>query len=247
LEVGKKSSVNGLQLEIIGASENGGGAGRKELIAMDRWQSRWREMIVTYSVLIALLVAAPLSVVVTATRADAQKAMTAVGQVGQQFGALAPSFDRRMHQLYTRGDRALGRMTSVLGDAGLLWLGIAVSVFMFFAVAALASVIDMRMFSLRRQGPGEFSRYLGRGIRTFVGIVRDRRTPYLARGVLVVALIYWLFPFDLIPDEAFLLGFLDDVIIAVSAAKGFMYLCPDALIASHAIAVQTRSEASARG
>jgi uncharacterized membrane protein YkvA (DUF1232 family) len=157
------------------------------------------------------------------------------------------TFDHRMHQLYTRGNRALGRMAGQVGAIGLLWLGFVLSVFTFFIVAALASVVDLRMFRLRNRGSGELSRYLGHGIRMFFMIVRDRRTPYVARSVLAVALLYWVLPFDLIPDESLLPGFLDDVVIVVAAAKGFMYLCPDALVARHAVAVQSRAEAMQRG
>jgi len=57
------------------------------------------------------------------------------------------------------------------------------------------------------------------------------------------ALVYWLVPFDLIPDDSVVPGFIDDVIIAASAAKGFMYLCPDSLIARHASGIEARTHA----
>ena len=57
----------------------------------------------------------------------------------------------------------------------------------------------------------------------------------------MLALVYWLLPFDFVPDDSLLPGFVDDMIIAVSAAKGFMYLCPDSLVEQHASAVQTKA------
>jgi hypothetical protein len=122
-----------------------------------------------------------------------------------------------------------------------LWLWIGMSIAGFLTVTAFSSVVDRRMWDLRRQGPGVLGRYLGHGIRTFFRILRDRRTPYLARAVLAAALLYWLLPSDLIADTSFWPGSLDDFLVAVLAAKAFMYLCPDALVATHAAAVTGRA------
>jgi len=83
---------------------------------------------------------------------------------------------------------------------------------------------------------------LSHGARTFFRIARDRHTPRLAQALLGVALLYWLIPFDLIPDGSVLPGFVDDVVIAASAAKVFMYLCPAALVAKHAADVEADAQ-----
>ena len=75
-------------------------------------------------------------------------------------------------------------------------------------------------------------------------MVADRRTPLFPRTLLILALLYWVLPFDLIPDTTLVPGWLDDLAIAVIAAKLFVYLCPDALVASHAAAVESRVSAS---
>jgi uncharacterized membrane protein YkvA (DUF1232 family) len=214
---------------------------------MNRWQSRRWKVLLAGSTFLLLLAAATPAATALGAIAEPRMALFGAERAEAQTSAPRSTLDRRMHQLYTRGDRALGRMAAQVGTVGMLWLGFVLSVFTFFVVAAVASVVDLRMFSLRSRGPGELSRYLGHGIRMFFMIVRDRRTPYVARSVLGIALIYWVLPFDLFPDESLLPGFLDDVVIAVFAAKGFMYLCPDALVARHAVAIQSRAEATQRG
>jgi uncharacterized membrane protein YkvA (DUF1232 family) len=224
-----------------------GDAGGTEIAGMNRWQSRRCKVFVACSALLMLVAATPPAAKALGAIAEPHLTLFGAERAEAQTSAPRSTLDHRMHQLYTRADRALGRMAAQVGTVGMLWLGFVFSVFTFFVVAALASVVDLRMFSLRSRGPGELSRYLGHGIRMFFMILRDRRTPYVARSVLAIALIYWVLPFDLIPDQSVLPGFLDDVVIAVSAAKGFMYLCPDALVARHAVAIQSRAEATQRG
>jgi hypothetical protein len=149
--------------------------------------------------------------------------------------------DRHVHRLMTRAENTTSRLRDLLGTAGLVWASLLGSACVFLLVAAVSSVVDFRMFALRREGPGALARYLGHGTLTFVRILGDRRTPTSARLVLVGALVYWLIPHDLIPDDNMVPGFIDDVLIAVSAAKGFMYLCPDSLVARHAAAVEAHA------
>jgi len=124
---------------------------------------------------------------------------------------------------------------------GAFWLSIVFSAAVFLVVAAFASVVDTRVFALRREPRGAVARYVGYGIRTFFLILLDRRTPYAARILLTVALVYWLVPFDLIADNSLVPGFIDDLVVTVAAAKGFVYLCPVSLVAGHAHAVEERA------
>jgi uncharacterized membrane protein YkvA (DUF1232 family) len=145
------------------------------------------------------------------------------------------------HRLTTRVGHIIDRFLLLLGDVGAFWLWVVLSTAVFVTVAMFASVIDARMFALRREPPGAVARYLGYGIRTFFLIVLDRRTPYTARAFLALALVYWLVPFDLIADKSLVPGFLDDLVVTVVAAKGFVYFCPGALVAEHAQAVEARA------
>lgn len=138
-------------------------------------------------------------------------------------------------------EHTVDHMLFLLGDVGLFWLWTAVSVAVFLLIAAFSSVADMRMLRLASRERGALSRYLGYGVRTFFAVLVDRHTPYTARLLLALALVYWLVPFDLIADQSVLPGFLDDVVITVAAAKAFVYLCPATLIATHAAEVEWRA------
>jgi uncharacterized membrane protein YkvA (DUF1232 family) len=154
---------------------------------------------------------------------------------------MASSLAPLSHRLVTRAQHTVDRFLLLAGDVGAFWLWAALSIAVFLVVAAFASVIDTRMFTLRREPPGAVARYLGYGIRTFFLILLDRRTPYVARLFLTVALVYWLVPFDLVADKSLVPGFIDDLAVAVVGAKGFVYLCPASLVAAHAHAVEERA------
>lgn len=151
------------------------------------------------------------------------------------------SFAPNSHRLLTRMEHTIDHFLFLLGDVGLFWLWTTVSVIFFLLIAAFASVVDMRMLRLGGQHPGLLSRYLGYGVRTFFAVLWDRHTPYTARLLLALALVYWLVPSDLIADQSVLPGFIDDVVITIAAAKAFVYLCPPALIAAHAAEVEWRA------
>jgi uncharacterized membrane protein YkvA (DUF1232 family) len=179
--------------------------------------------------------------------------LAAAGLMELASAGAPPSMDRDMQRTMTRAERSMTRFGYVFFYVGWLWLWLTANVVLFLLLAALASLADLRMFGLAREGAGELAHYVFGGMRTFVGLLRDRRTPSTARAVLVVGLLYWLLPFDLVAegflpfeeDGLALWTLIDDAIICVVSAKVFMYLCPDALVAQHAAAVENRQQAHA--
>ena len=175
----------------------------------------------------------------------------ALAGLATRAAAQGPAIDREMQRSMARADRSLERLAVVFAEVGALWLWVLGSVLGYFVVAVIASVLDRRMLGLRGLGP--VARYVLHGARTFVRLVRDRRTPGLARGVLVLGLLYWLLPYDLLMDWSYFtplegewMGFVDDILVAVLAAKAFLFLCPDALVAQHALAVERRDRPVSR-
>ncbi len=165
-----------------------------------------------------------------------------VGMItGVQAGPNTDPLSRLTHRIVKRVENTTGRMQALLSTAGVVWISILASAIVFLLVAAVSSATDFRMLALRHRGLRAMSRYLGHGTLTFLRILRDRHTPAIARLLLVGALLYWLLPIDLIPDNTLVPGFIDDLLVAVLAAKGFVYLCPDALVARHAAAVEAHA------
>jgi uncharacterized membrane protein YkvA (DUF1232 family) len=63
----------------------------------------------------------------------------------------------------------------------------------------------------RRQVPWE--RATRFNFRTLAAAIRDRRTPWRAKLLTVAVIAYALWPFDLVPDFAPVVGWIDDLII----------------------------------
>jgi uncharacterized membrane protein YkvA (DUF1232 family) len=160
-----------------------------------------------------------------------------------QFGlngaaAAAPGMEGHVHRMITRTERLTVRLATAISGAAVAWSWILPSAVLFLLVSAVASATDLRMLDVRQQSPQVSARDLGHGVRIFFRILRDRRTPYLPRAVLVSALLYWLLPADLVGDGRHVVGMLDDLLITVLAAKLFIHLCPDTVVAAHAEAVR---------
>jgi len=150
-----------------------------------------------------------------------------------------PGLTGTVHRKITRASNSIERLARFFGQVGVIWLWTLVSIGVFLLVAALSSVADVRMLDFRHRGVQALSNYVIRGIRMFFRIIIDRNTPNLARTVLLVALLYWLVPADLIRDRSILPGFMDDLVIAAGGAKVFTWLCPDRLVAAHAHALDS--------
>jgi uncharacterized membrane protein YkvA (DUF1232 family) len=77
-------------------------------------------------------------------------------------------------------------------------------------------------------------------LEVYQGILKDPRTPPLARLLLGAAIAYALMPFDLIPDWIPVLGYLDDILIVPTLVATALILTPKHVIEEHRQAI-TRS------
>lgn len=78
---------------------------------------------------------------------------------------------------------------------------------------------------------GEIARSLKRELAFYRMVVAHPDTPRAARWLLIAAVAYAAWPFDLIPDAIPVIGHLDDLIIVPALAWLAIRLVPDAVIA----------------
>lgn len=71
------------------------------------------------------------------------------------------------------------------------------------------------------------AKYLKQELRFYQGVLKDARTPRIAKALLGFALAYALMPFDLIPDWIPVLGHLDDLILVPALIMIALKLIPD--------------------
>jgi uncharacterized membrane protein YkvA (DUF1232 family) len=85
----------------------------------------------------------------------------------------------------------------------------------------------------------KFSRLkLLREIRLYALIIKDPRTPRLAKILLGLAVFYALSPFDLIPDFIPVIGHLDDMILVPAIVFIALKLVPKEIIENYKTKVQ---------
>ena len=74
-------------------------------------------------------------------------------------------------------------------------------------------------------------------LRLAVRLLRDPAVPLLLKVVPLVAGLYVLVPFDLVPDLLPVLGQLDDLAVLAMATEAFIGWCPERLVAYHRAAM----------
>lgn len=70
-----------------------------------------------------------------------------------------------------------------------------------------------------------------RELKVYQLVLKDRRTPRLAKALLVVAIGYALSPIDIIPDFIPVLGYLDDVILVPGLIALALKMIPHEVVA----------------
>lgn len=76
----------------------------------------------------------------------------------------------------------------------------------------------------------EAAKSLMRDTRLFLRMLADPRTPVAARLIAIVAVLYAINPFDLIPDYVPIYGLIDDIIALAIAIVAIWRLIPDAVM-----------------
>jgi uncharacterized membrane protein YkvA (DUF1232 family) len=90
-------------------------------------------------------------------------------------------------------------------------------------------------------GVKELAKTLRRELATYRLVLKDRRTPWLAKACFWLAIGYLLLPFDLIPDFIPVLGQLDDLILVPGLIYLALKLTPPNVIADCRIRVHQSS------
>jgi uncharacterized membrane protein YkvA (DUF1232 family) len=105
----------------------------------------------------------------------------------------------------------------------------------FLILAVAMPLLDRELVSTWRQtGWRGVRRVLVLGAAVHMRLLMDRRAPVLGKLAVLVALGYGVVSRDVVPDNFFPVGFLDDMVVVSLASRGFMLLCPQSLVESHA-------------
>lgn len=91
--------------------------------------------------------------------------------------------------------------------------------------------------AMRRKDPG-FWRELWQQLRLVLHLIRDPEVPFYLKILPFAALVYVIFPFDLITDLVPIIGQLDDVTALLVSSKVFIELAPPAVVARHMRAIR---------
>jgi uncharacterized membrane protein YkvA (DUF1232 family) len=66
--------------------------------------------------------------------------------------------------------------------------------------------------------------------RLYWRLFRDRRVAILTKALLVLTLVYFVSPFDVIPDFIPVIGEMDDIVVVLSGLWMFVRLCPPEVV-----------------
>jgi uncharacterized membrane protein YkvA (DUF1232 family) len=90
----------------------------------------------------------------------------------------------------------------------------------------------------------EITRAFKRELIVYQRVLRDERTPLVAKLFLSLAIGYLLMPFDLIPGFIPVIGHLDDVVIVPALVFGALQCIPREIVAEHREQVAREDQAT---
>jgi uncharacterized membrane protein YkvA (DUF1232 family) len=91
----------------------------------------------------------------------------------------------------------------------------------------------------RKNDPG-FWREIWQQIRLVYYLIRDPEVPFYLKLIPFTAVLYLIFPFDIIPDIAPFFGQLDDLTALLVSSKVFVELAPQQVVAKHMDAIRVK-------
>ena len=86
-----------------------------------------------------------------------------------------------------------------------------------------------------------FVRHLPSFARLYWRLLRDRRVSIWPKALLALSVVYFLSPYDFIPDMLPLFGEVDDFVVVVLTCRLFIYLCPPEVVREHVAAIDAGS------
>jgi uncharacterized membrane protein YkvA (DUF1232 family) len=94
------------------------------------------------------------------------------------------------------------------------------------------SVMNLESIAGNRNDPG-FFRELWQQARLVYALLRDPEVPFYLKLLPFTAVLYLIFPLDLIPDLVPVFGQLDDLTVLLVGAKLFVDMSPPHIVARH--------------
>lgn len=116
------------------------------------------------------------------------------------------------------------------------WVDWSLSALGVVGMAFLTPLLDRQLLSTwRGHGFRAFRASLVLGLAVYIRLLFDRRAPAIGKVLLLCAVLYGVAPADLLPDRLGPLGLVDDLVFVGLASRVFTRLCPDRLVAEHAM------------
>jgi uncharacterized membrane protein YkvA (DUF1232 family) len=100
--------------------------------------------------------------------------------------------------------------------------------------------MGMETTLVRREKEPGFWREMWQQMRLVLRLIRDPEVPFYLKFLPFAAVLYVLFPFDLLTDLAPVIGQLDDVTALLVTSKVFIELAPPQVVARHMRAIRER-------
>jgi len=79
----------------------------------------------------------------------------------------------------------------------------------------------------------QFLLHLPHFVRLYWRLLWDRRVSIWPKALLVLSIIYFVSPVDLIPDFIPFFGEVDDLIVLIAVCRLFIYFCPPEVVQEH--------------